>query len=247
MGAMGGGGFAGAFGGGLAGLGSLGAGAAGDAAVSAGATGALASAGADAGVGGAGLAAPGATGIDAGAGGMDAVGMGTAATSANDFGLAGGITNAPSVQAGTFAPVAAGTAVPVSGPTGAAAGAGWGTYAKAAYNGINLANNVNKAVNPAPTSMPVAPPAPVAHRGTINAMPIPAALPSMSNPSQSMLQMPGANSLPTDSSYGMLLQSMLSNTSSNPAATMIGGQFGPTGIPGYGTSINPGYIIPGMY
>ncbi|WP_146123410.1 hypothetical protein [Burkholderia multivorans] len=78
-------------------------------------------------------------------------------------------------------------------------------------------------------------------------MPIPAPLPSMSNPSQSMIPMPGANALPTNSSYGMLLQNMMANTASNPEAQMLSGQYGPTGIPGYGTNINPGYIIPGMY
>ncbi|EJO57285.1 hypothetical protein BURMUCF2_A1470 [Burkholderia multivorans CF2] len=116
-------------------------------------------------------------------------------------------------------------------------------YTDGVSTAARLASNQQQ---PAPQAAPV----PGGYRRTSaasNGMPIPAALPSMSNPSQSMIPMPGANALPTNSSYGSLLQNMLSNTASNPAAQMIGGQFGPTGVPGYGTSLNPSYIIPGLY
>jgi hypothetical protein len=118
-------------------------------------------------------------------------------------------------------------------------------FANGATSAMRLASNAEQ-----PYAAPQAPPVPGGYRRTSaasNGMPIPAPLPSMGNPTQSMIPMPGSNSLPTNSSYGTLLQNMLSNTASNPEAQLLAGQYGSTGIPGYGTNINPGYIIPGMY
>ncbi|MFM0555758.1 hypothetical protein P0D69_33000 [Paraburkholderia sediminicola] len=85
---------------------------------------------------------------------------------------------------------------------------------------------------------------PSAGRGVRNTMPTPAPLPMMSNPSQSMMTMPGANGLPTStSSYQNLLTNMLGN-SQNP---MNGLGSGSNFMPGAGGSMNPSYIIPGMY
>lgn len=120
-----------------------------------------------------------------------------------------------------------------------------GRIANGTMSTMRLASNAEQ-----PYAPPQAPAVPGGYRRTSaasNGMPIPAPLPSMSNPSQSTIPMPGANALPTNSSYNMLLQNMMANTASNPEAQMLSGQYGPTGIPGYGTNINPGYIIPGMY
>jgi hypothetical protein len=40
---------------------------------------------------------------------------------------------------------------------------------------------------------------------------------------------------------------MLNNTVANPEASMMSGQYGTSGIPGYGTSVNPSSLIPGLY
>jgi hypothetical protein len=229
---------AGAFGGGLAGY--------------AGATG-LGAAGL---AGGAGSAA-GAAGSAAGLGGSYA-GPGTAATSGNDFGMGGTITNSAGVQDGSFAPLSGGTAPPVSGPvgfgggamTGTQAGTPWLSRANTALKGINAAYGAANINNPGGTQTPMAPVAraPTAGRGVQNAMPVPAALPMMSNPGQSMEAMPdaGGMSLPTaGSSYQTLLSNMLGNEMRNP---MTGLGTGTTGyMPGGGGMMNPSTIIPGMY
>lgn len=86
---------------------------------------------------------------------------------------------------------------------------------------------------------------PVAGRGRANAMPIPTALPMMSNPATSMMTMPGANALPTStSSYQNLLTNMMGNSMQNPM-TGLGSSSNFT--PGAGGPMNPGYLIPGMY
>jgi hypothetical protein len=248
MGAMGG---AGAFGG-----------------AAAGATGALGGASAfggglagyDAAIAGGGAigANAGATGAIGASAAQDAAGMGTAATSANDFGMAAPLTTAQSAQAGTFAPLAANTAPAVSGPVGFGGGAMTGTQSgmpwlsriNTALKGANAAYSAANINNPGGTQTPMAPVAraPMAGRGVQNQMPIPSALPSMTNPGQTMEAMPdaGGMSLPTaGNSYQTLLSNMLTNEMRSP---MSGLGVGTTSyMPGGGGMMNPSTIIPGMY
>ncbi|MCI1046914.1 hypothetical protein [Caballeronia zhejiangensis] len=212
--------------------------------------------------GAAGLMANGGAGVagaaDAGAAGGDAVGMGTAATSANDFGMAAPLTSASQVNAGTIAPVASGTSMEFSGPVGAGGGASTGSQSFGATMGkinkaMQLGNTANTMINgaqarPATTTAPMARMSAGHSSGTATGY-VPTALPQMTNPTttmQTMPTMPGTQPLPTaGSSYQTLLANMLANEGRSPMSGL--GVGANSYLPGSGGMMNPGYLPPGMY
>jgi hypothetical protein len=197
----------------------------------------------------------GALGIEgAGTGGGDAVGMGTAATNANDFGMAGQLTTSQGALNGSFTPLAANTALPAAGPVGFGGGSSIGTQSFGAQLGkfskglsavTSAGSAAAKAGQPAPATVA---PQPIARRGVNNAMVIPTPLPMMQSPGASMMAMPGATALPTsNSSYQSLLNNMLANETHAPTQGLIGSGVSNSYLPGAGSSMNPGYLIPGQY
>lgn len=210
--------------------GAVGGGSAGGAAGGTAASGGL-GAGGTAGAGSAGLSSVSAAGLGAGQSG--ALGSGLYAMPAST-GMGGALGT------GTYAlPEGASAAAGGSSPWLSALSTG-GKYANGVMAASKMAGGQQQQAAPAM-------PAPTMHR-TQTALGgyVPQPLPSMSGQA-SMMAMPGANALPSNGSYQGLLSTMLNNSLSNPAASAVSGQFGPTGIPGYGTSMNPYGLPPGMF
>ncbi|MEX3928174.1 hypothetical protein AB4Y36_29630 [Paraburkholderia sp. BR10936] len=122
-----------------------------------------------------------------------------------------------------------------------------GQFGNALSNGQRAYSAIN-AMEPQQAGAARAPAAQYRRTGSGASMPIPSALPMMTNPSASYAAMPGATMLPTTSStYQNLLTNMLTNEMQPPTAGLLGS--GSTGsfLPGAGGMMNPSYLIPGMY
>lgn len=121
-------------------------------------------------------------------------------------------------------------------------GAGAGDLNKALQAGNAINSVASGGASPAPMAS-----APMMHRSASGAA-VPSPMPMMSNPSGSMIPMPGANSLPSStSSYQTLLNTMLANSMQPPTTGLVGAGTSGSFLPGAGGPMNPAYLIPGMY